>query len=309
MSRILITGGTGFIGSHLALMLLAQGNNEVHLTSRYDKIPVILSEVLNKPIFHNIDISNIPKLEELLLSVRPDRIYHLAACIHRRGDEPAIQELLATNVIATMALVRYAKSENVPMVNTGSFTEYASSATPVDEHAPLGPQDSYSITKLTATLLCEQEGGSGAPEVTLRLFTPYGPEIPKGRLMHVIVEHALLNQPISLSSPLVTRDFTYVSDIAEAFIKAGDRADQLSGEIINIGSGKGTTLKELGKDALKLCDSTSAISWGSEKGLAYDGDLWQSNNMKAKNLLDWQPKTGLREGLQKTIAWYKKNSQ
>ncbi len=309
MSRILITGGTGFIGSHLALMLLAQGNNEVHLTSRYDKIPVILSEVLNKPIFHNIDISNIPKLEELLLSVRPDRIYHLAACIHRRGDEPAIQELLATNVIATMALVRYAKSENVPMVNTGSFTEYASSATPVDEHAPLGPQDSYSITKLTATLLCEQEGGRGAPVVTLRLFTPYGPEIPKGRLMHVIVEHALLNQPISLSSPLVTRDFTYVSDIAEAFIKAGDRADQLSGEIINIGSGKGTTLKELGKDALKLCDSTSAISWGSEKGLAYDGDLWQSNNMKAKNLLDWQPKTGLREGLQKTIAWYKKNSQ
>jgi nucleoside-diphosphate-sugar epimerase len=308
MARILITGGTGFIGSHLALALLAQGNNEVHLTSRYDKLPIILSDIVgNKPIFHNIDISNIPKLEELLVSIRPERIYHLAACIHRRGDEPAIQELLATNVVATAALLRHAKTENIPMVNTATFTEYASSATPVDEHAPLGPQDAYGISKLAATLLCEIEGKKGAPVVTLRLFTPYGPEIPGGRLMHAVVEQALLHKPISLSSPTVTRDFTYVGDIAEAFMRAGDRADRLRGEIINIGSGKGTTLKELGGIVLELCNSTSVLNFGSEKSLPYDGELWQSNNAKAKNLLDWAPKTDLRNGLLKTIAWYKKS--
>jgi dTDP-glucose 4,6-dehydratase len=154
--------------------------------------------------------------------------------------------------------------------------------------------------------LCEQEGKNGAPVVTLRLFTPYGPEIPKGRLMRVVVEQALLNKPISLSAPSVTRDFTYVSDIADAFMRAGDRANQLRGEIINIGSGKGTTLEELGGEVLKLCNSTSVLAFGSEKSLAYDGELWQSKNTKAKNLLDWAPKTSLHDGLLKTIAWYKK---
>lgn len=309
MKRVLATGGTGFVGSHLVLALLASGENEVHVTSRGKKLPKILENIPeNKLVVHTLDISNISELESLLATVRPERIYHLAACLHKKGEDPDTKELLDTNVIATAALLRYAKRENAPMVNTGTFTEYAPSATPVDEHSPFGPQEFYSTSKLAATFLCAQEGKKGVPVVTLRLFTPYGPEMPDGRIMHVAITNALRNEPIPLSSPTVTRDFIFVSDIAQAYILAGEHATQLRGEVFNIGSGNATTLETLGQNVLELCGSTSTLSWGSQKSLAYDAELWQADNTKARELLKWEPKKDLNHGLTETIAWYRKNT-
>lgn len=309
MTRVLVTGGTGFVGSHLALALLARGD-EVHVTNhRQKKLPKILSAIPeDRLIVHTIDIRNISKLESLLATVRPERIYHLAACLHKKGEDPNTQELLETNVIATAALLRYAKKEDVPLVNTGTFTEYAPSSSPVNEHSPLGPQEFYSTSKLAATFLCVQEGKKGVPVITLRLFTPYGPEMPEGRIMHVAIKHALRNEPIPLSSPGVTRDFIFASDIAQAYIQAGEQAHQLRGEVFNIGSSNATTLEVLGQSVLQLCGSTSTLSWGTQKSLAYDAELWQADNTKAQELLKWEPKSDLHQGLTETIAWYKKNS-
>lgn len=307
--NVLVTGGTGFIGSHLVRALLARGDT-VHATTRNSALPESIADLRydTRLVLHEIDIADTKALDALLDEVKPERIYHLAACLHQRGEDPPVEELTATNVVATAALVRYAKAQGVPMVNTGTFTEYQPTDRPVDEDSRLGPQEFYSTSKLAATLLCTQEGKKGAPVVTLRLFTPYGPGMQEGRLVRVAVENALAGKPITLSSPRVTRDFVFVEDIADAYLRAGERAAARPGAVWNIGTGVATRLDDFGKLVLELTGSKSPIAWGEQKKLAYDGELWQADNMRAKNDLGWGPSYDLRAGLQKTIAWYKRNT-
>lgn len=303
--KILVTGGTGFVGSHIVTRLLREGH-DVHVTERPNssRAKEELASVA-VPNIHAIDLSETDSVAVFLEKLSPTEIYHLGADLHQHGIDPPVGKLLRTNVETTEAILQYARLHNATVVNTGTFTEYQPSAKPVSEEDTLFPQEFYSLTKMTATLRAQQLGKQGVSVVTLRPFTPFGPGMREGRLVRVAIEHAQSGTPIPLSSPKVTRDFIYVDDLVDCYLLAMQHARECKGEVFNAGTGKATTLAEFAELVLLLTQSKSKLEWSAQAGLSYDGELWQANIEKAKRILDWQPKHDLRSGLQKTIEWYR----
>ncbi|OGZ08639.1 MAG: hypothetical protein A3D65_01940 [Candidatus Lloydbacteria bacterium RIFCSPHIGHO2_02_FULL_50_13] len=306
-SRIFITGGTGFTGSHLARRFLGEGA-EVHVTHRRGSSLERVKDIQNLLVLHEVDLADSHAVVSLLDVVKPDAVFHLGADLHQQGIEPLVEPLVRTNVLTTALALEWARKHDVVFVYAGTFSEYLPSSTPVRETAQLGPQEFYSLTKLAGTLRTSQMGKLGVPAVSLRIFTPYGPGMREGRLVRNAIERALAGEPIPLSSPQVTRDFIFVDDLVDLYIAAGNSARKFPGEVWNAGGGKATTQEEFSKLILGMTGSSSTIEWSTRGALAYDGELWQADLEKTKRMLGWSPAHDLRSGIEKTIAWYRKNT-
>lgn len=306
-SRIFITGGTGFTGSHLARRFSGEGA-QVHVTYRHGSSLERVEDIQDLLVLHEVDLADSDAVAALLDVITPDAIFHLGANLHQQGIDPPVEALVRTNILTTALMLEWARKQDVVFVHAGTFSEYLSSNVPVVETAQLGPQEFYSLTKLAGTLRTMQVGKLGTPAVGLRIFTPYGPGMREGRLVKNAIEKSLAGEPIPLSSPKVTRDFIFVDDLVDLYIAAGNSARKFPGEIWNAGSGKATTLEELSQLVLRATSSSSMVEWSARGALSYDGELWQADIEKAKRMLGWSPAHDLRSGLEKTIAWYKKNT-
>ena len=191
------------------------------------------------------------------------------------------------------------------LINTGSFLEYGVKNSPISENDISDPPELYSITKLAAEQYAKSIAKSNKkPIVTLRLFTPYGPYMQKGRLVYEIISKSIKNNEISLTSPTISRDLVYVKDIVSLYIVASQKAKEFSGEIFNAGSGKSTTIGELLGLVMKETKSKSKVEWGSHHGADYDSELWQADMSKTKKLLSWKPEYTLEDGIKETIKWF-----
>jgi nucleoside-diphosphate-sugar epimerase len=260
-------------------------------------------------IYHPLDLADSEMVQVLLEELEPESIFHLGANLHQRGIDPPTQALTDTNIITTEAIYQYARKTGAHVVFAATFTEYRPTNVPVDEESLLEPQEFYSLTKMIGSLRAKQIGRAGANIVALRMFTPYGPNMRDGRLVKNAIESALSGEPIMLSSAKVTRDFIFVDDLVDLYVLADEMAERARGEIVNAGSGVATTLEQFGSLVKELCSSESAVEFNTTQALAYDGELWQANIQKAKNLFGWEPKHDLRRGLAETIQWYKNNSK
>lgn len=305
--RVLVTGGTGFVGSRLAERLSRIGH-EVHVSEREGGSRERM-HAEEEIIYHPLDLADSEMVQVLLEELEPESIFHLGANLHQRGIDPPTQALTDTNIITTEAIYQYARKTGAHVVFAATFTEYRPTNVPVDEESPLEPQEFYSLTKMIGSLRAKQIGRAGANIVALRMFTPYGPNMRDGRLVKNAIESALSGEPIMLSSAKVTRDFIFVDDLVDLYVLADEMAERARGEIVNAGSGVATTLEQFGSLVKELCSSESAVEFNTTQALAYDGELWQANIQKAKNLFGWEPKHDLRRGLAETIQWYKNNSK
>src|SRR3989344_751106 len=196
-SRIFITGGTGFTGSHLARRFCGEGA-EVHVTYRPGSSLERVVDVQDKLVLHEVDLADSDAVIALLDAVVPDAIFHLGANLHQQGIDPPIGALVRTNVLTTTLMLEWARKHDIVFVHAGTFSEYLPSHVPVAETAQLGPQEFYSLTKLMGTLHTAQIGKLGTPAVGLRIFTPYGPDMREGRLVRNAIEKALVGEPIPL---------------------------------------------------------------------------------------------------------------
>lgn len=301
-SRIFITGGTGFTGSHLARRFCREGA-QVYVTHRPGGSLERVTDLDDALIVHEVDLADSATVVGLLDVVMPDVIFHLGANLHQQGIDPPVEALVRTNVLTTALMLEWARKHDVVFVYAGTFSEYLLSSIPVTEGAQLGPQEFYSLTKLVGTLRTMQVGKLGAPAVGLRIFTPYGPGMREGRLVRNAIEKAFLGEPIPLSSPRVTRDFIFVDDLVDLYVAAGNAARKFPGEVWNAGSGKATTLEEFAQLVLRLTESSSPVEWRVRADLVYDGELWQADMEKVERMLGWKPHTTLSEGLKKTAEW------
>lgn len=303
MQRAFVTGAAGFVGSHLSRHLLDAGF-EVHISVLPGTDLSRLSAVQDRLVIHTLDLQSAKDVVRLMHEVRPQHVFHLAASLVASGVISSAEDVTGVNILGTKHLLDAGLDVGLQsFVLTGSFLEYGPQERPLVESDRCEPLEIYGVSKLAATLLAQGYARAhGLPAIVARLFTPYGPQMQKGRLVRELIERALAGEPLLLTSPNVARDFVYVDDICRLLIDMSARANELRGEVFNAGSGQKTTLEELVSLILQRTGSTSLPSWGARGKVSYDSDLLQADMTKTFKTFAWRPEISLEAGIERTVA-------
>lgn len=306
--KILITGGTGFIGSNFVHKFLELGD-EVHLIVRPESNFWRIEPVKNKIKLHYIDLTDAEAMEKFIVDLRPQIILHFSAYGAYQGKQQDLKLTIDTNLLGTINLVNAASKINFEcFINTGSSSEYGVKSKPIREDDLLEPNNLYGITKAAATDYCQfMAKKMDLPIVTMRLFSPYGYFEEKGRLMPNVIKAGLNNENFNAPSPLLVRDFIFIEDVINAYLKAIDVINNIKGHIFNISSGEQRSIADVVHIAEKILDRKIKVSYGEIAAKQYEPKMWVADISKAKKLLDWKPKFSLEEGLKKNIEWFSKN--
>ena len=307
--RCLVTGAAGFIGSHLAERLLAEGHEVWGVDSFVDYYPRALKELnlegprsWNRFVFIEKDLLTFP-LKPLVDGM--DWIFHLAAQAGVRscwGDD--FTRYTNCNVLATQRLLEalVGSPDLRRFVYASSSSVYGEShCLPLKESMLPRPLSPYGVTKLAAEQLCAlYQRNFGVPVVSLRYFTVYGPRQRPDMALHRFCKAIIEQEPLSIfGDGNQARDFTFVSDIAEASLRAAT-ADAAVGETLNIASGTQTTLREA-LDLLREISNTP-VKMHYEQRQRGDMRGTLADISRAERLLGYAPRISLREGLARQFA-------
>jgi dolichol-phosphate mannosyltransferase len=169
----------------------------------------------------------------------------------------------------------------------------------------LEPNSHYAVAKAAQAHLCALAGRRGAMGVaTLRLFSVYGPWEQPSRLIPTLIRRARAGLPLEMVAPQIARDFVYVDDVLSALLDF-PRVARLKGEVINLGTGVETTLRDVVAAVIDLTGSRSEIRWGAMSPRRWDTNRWVAERSQAERLLSWRPAYDLRRGLAAMAAWMK----
>jgi UDP-glucose 4-epimerase len=221
--------------------------------------------------------------------------------------EPGIDPRLAVqvNVLGTLNLLEALKETGCNcFVNTGTCYEYGHNTPPMREDQMVDPINAYAASKSAVWLFCNMYHRTrGYPIVTVRPFTVYGPRQSERALIPQTILSALRGENFAMTGGDQTRDFTYVDDIVEGYVRAS-LSERAIGQTINLGTGEEHAIKDVVLKVLELMGNPVKPVIGE---LPYrPGEVWRlyADNGKARELLGWQPQVSLEDGLRKTIAWY-----
>lgn len=305
MKRVLLTGGTGFVGANLARRLLADGH-EVHLLVRPGHAAWRIDEIRGDVRLHQQDLADAAAVSSAMRLARPDWVFHLAA----HGAYPSqheVHEMVRTNITGTVNLVQAGLAAGIEaFVHTGSSSEYG-----FKDHAPaetdwLEPNSAYAVTKAAATHYCRWVAlTEKAPLRTLRLYSIYGPWEEPSRLMPALVLSGLDGTLPPLVGPQVARDYVHVDDAVDACILAASRSDQEPGAVYNVGSGVQTTLAEAVEVARRVLGIAAAPEWGSMPARTWDTAVWVADPRRIQAALGWRPRTDFAGGFARFVEWFR----
>ncbi len=305
MKTILITGGTGFLGSHLCEKLLLQGNYIICLDNNMTGSIKNISHLRNNPNFEFIrhDVT-----KDIFIEV--DEIYHLACPASPKDYQENSIKTIKTNILGTLNMLGLAKRTKAKILLTSTSEVYGDpQISPQTEEYwgnvnPIGIRSCYDEGKrLAETLMMEYNRNCNVDTRIVRIFNTYGPKLNKndGRVISNFIVQALNNEPITIyGDGSQTRSFCYVDDQIDGIVKLMNSDYNLP---VNIGNPYEITIKEIAEKILKLTGSNSEIIY---KELPQDDPTKRNPDItKAKNILQWEPKIGLEEGLLKTIKYFK----
>lgn len=301
--RFFLTGGTGFVGACLARRL-AEAGAEVHLLVRESADRGRLEGIEDKLTFHVGDLTG-TALESIVSAVQPTVIYHLA--VHGAYSfQTDADETIRTNVFGTWNLLKACASINYKVfVNAGSSSEYGSKPHAMRETDVLEPNSYYAVAKSAQTLVCRHTARlEQRPINTFRLFSVYGPYEEPSRLVPTVVRHCLEGRALEMVSPGTARDFVYVDDVVDAFLRI-DKLGSLCGEVLNIGTGLQSTVRDIVEAAVAAAGNAPPVRWGAMDARPWDTETWVADCTKTRRLLEWAATTQLSEGISKTAAWHR----
>jgi len=307
-NKVLVTGATGFVGANLVKRLVTTGY-DVHILTRKTSNKWRLDDVLPRLVEHIVDLTEEEKLKELIKEIRPDIIFHLATEGIYGGQHLPEEKLIETNFLGTINLINACNDVDYKcFINTGSSSEYGPKKDAMKETDICEPVTVYGITKCAATLYGNLIAKRDSkPIICFRLFSPFGPYDDKSRLMTYAITNALQNNNLNLANPLAVRDYIFVEDVLDLYIKSTDKAYELKGEVFNVGSGMQTDIAYVVNKIIELTNSKSKIKWGAVQPRSFDTEKWEANIEKVSKYFNWQPKHSLEEGLKKTILWFRNN--
>lgn len=310
---VLITGGSGFIGSHLVRRLVADGA-EVHAVVRDGTSLWRLQDLVGSLNKVDVDLADAAALRTAIDAVQPAVIFHLAGATGSRRQAPDFSDVktaLMSNLVPTLALVEaaaLAKSPPKAIIRAGSAEEYGQGASPHREDQRESAASSYSATYLAASHFWQ----ALQPRVpftlaTLRIALTYGPAQAETFLVPSLIRACLEGRDFALTAGSQVRDYIYVDDVVEAFIQAAQRPAPLRGKILNISTGKGRVIRDVADQILQLSGGKITLTYGKAADRAIDVVDQRSDPTLAHEILGWKPTVSMHDGLARTIAWYAEN--
>jgi len=309
--KILVTGGAGFIGSHLVDALASMSDTEIVVLDNLTHGSVgNVKQHLNAAGFELVrgDVRDGDLVRRLIADV--DYVFHLAALIEVQTSlkEPQLTDEI--NVQGTLNILEAARDADVKrIVYASSCAVYGEPKfLPVSEEHPTAPLSPYGASKLAAEAYCiAYHHTYGLKTVALRYFNVYGPRQFRGPYSGVItifLERALQGKPLIIyGDGKQTRDFVYVKDVVDACILAASKQTAI-GHAINVGTGKETSIIELADIIKRLTGASVPIK--HDPPLKGDIRKSVSDTRKAERLLGYKPEFTLAKGLKETYAWFKK---
>lgn len=302
--KVLVTGGAGFIGSHIVELLIENGITPIVIdnfsTGRKEWVPRHIT-------LYQIDVHS-KLLNTVFEKEKPDYVIHLAAQVNMAKSKINPVFDAKNNILGTVRVLKCCHDFGVKkMIYASSCAVYGDS----EDHClvetfPVNPKSFYGISKYTPELYIKAfKETYGLPYTILRYANVYGPrQIPKGEggVVSIFMQKLLKNEsPTIFGDGKQTRDFIYVKDVAQANVQALFKG---TNEIFNIGTDEETSINELYKQIADMIPTTISPKYVSSR----KGDILfsQLNNSKAKTFLDWSPGYDLAEGLKETMSFYRK---
>jgi len=312
--RVLVTGAAGFIGSHLVEALIAKGAQVrafIRYTSRGDGgwLSALSEEQRDNLDVVSGDLRDPHAVFEAVRGV--DIVFHLGALISIPYSYRHPYEVAEVNLMGTLNVLMACRDLGVQrLIHTSSSEVYGSALyVPIDEKHPLQGQSPYSASKIGADKLVESfYCAYDLPVVTVRPFNTFGPRQSARAVIPAIITQALTREVIRLGNLSTRRDFTYVSDTVNGFLRAA-QAVGVEGMTINLGSGREVTIMDLCHMVLELTGSSARIEQDETRLRPSRSEVTRllSDNRLAREQIRWQPEVSLEDGLKQTIAWVKAN--
>ena len=299
--RVLVTGGCGFIGSHLVEALLAN-DASVSVLGRYNSRSDqgYLSEVQSPNLEVQLgDVSDLTFVRGVAGGV--DTIFHLAALIGIPYSYVAPIHYVETNIKGTVAVLEAARAAGVRrVIHTSTSENYGSAQyTPIDERHPLVGQSPYSATKIGADKLAESYHRSfGLPVTILRPFNTFGPRQSLRAVIPTAMAQALFAAEIRVGSLEPVRDMNYVTDTVAGFLALGS-ADGVEGETFNVGSGVGRSIGEIVQAVQRVAGTEKPVMVQDERVRPLDSevDVLVCDFTRAKRAFAYEPRVSFDDGL------------
>ena len=305
--RCLVTGAAGFIGSHLAERLLAEGHEVVGVDAFIPYYPRHFKEDNLRTLretsgftFHELDLRT-ADLRGVVSEV--DTVIHLAAMPGLVRSWSDFNLYMTCNLEATHNLLEAARSSGIQHFIHGSTSSVYGALATGDERLPLAPVSPYGVTKLSAEHLCQAyERNFGLPLTILRFFSVYGPRQRPDMAYHIFIRALLRGEPITVyGDGEQSRSNTYVADCAQGVMLALQQPERSVGETFNLGGGEVVTLNQV---ILLLAELTAEeprilhaeARTGDQRSTAADVG-------KMRRLLGYAPSTSVRDGLAAQLAW------
>jgi len=307
MQRILVTGGAGFIGSHLCKRLLAEGNDVICLDNYFTGSKDNLLSLIGNPHFEVIrhDVIN-PFHAEI------DQIYNLACPASPIQYQYNPIKTIKTSVMGAINMLGLAKRVNAKILQASTSEIYGDPTVHPQPESywgnvnPIGIRSCYDEGKRCAeTLFMDYHRQNKVRIKIVRIFNTYGPNMHPcdGRVISNFIMQAIKNEDITIyGDGLQTRSFQYVDDLIDGMIKVMDTDDSFIGPI-NIGNPDEFSIIDLAKKVIRLTGSKSRIV---KRDLPMDDPRQRNPDITlAKNLLNWEPKIQLDDGLERTIDYFR----
>jgi NAD dependent epimerase/dehydratase len=313
--KVLVTGAGGFIGSHLAELLLEKGAVVRAFVKYNGRGDLGMISDLPKQTQDSLEIISGDITDPFFVRKAVqgcDCVFHLAALIGIPYSYIAPSDYVRVNVYGTVNILQACRDERTPrLVHTSTSEVYGTAQyVPIDEKHPLQGQSPYSASKIAADKMAESYYRSfDLPVVIVRPFNTFGPRQSARAFIPTVITQALTHDKIKIGSQEPVRDMTFVKDTAAGFITVG-LCDKVIGQVVNLGAGKGeaigtlvrTILNILGKKDMPIEKEQTRVRPAKSEVMHLISD-----NTIAREVCGWTPKYTFEAGLIETIEWTKKN--
>ncbi|MBI4365611.1 MAG: GDP-mannose 4,6-dehydratase [Deltaproteobacteria bacterium] len=304
--RVLVTGGAGFIGSHVCRRLVREGA-QVFVTVKYHSVidNVRLAALWDQVTPVEMDLRN-PDSVAQLKTIKPQIIFHLAAYNHVGDSFLHVAEAVNSNCQGTVNLMDGYEDYECFIYTATSEVYGFQEQVPFTETATPFPLSPYALGKYAGELYARLKWKSlHRPVAVLRPFNAFGPyQSPRAIVAELIIK-ALRGEDVVTTEGKQTRDFNFVENLVDGFVLAATRPEAI-GEVINVGSGVEIGIADLVRRIHAIAESRSRLRIGE---LPYrPGEIWRmcADHRKATALLGWAPAVDLNRGLERTVAWYRR---
>ena len=315
MAKVLVTGAGGFIGSHLTEELVKRGE-EVRAFIRYNSrderglLEDLPKEIQSQIEFVPGDLKDPHGIKKAVKGC--SKVFHLGALIAIPYSYVHPFDFIQTNVMGTANLLNAClENDSVEKIIHTSTSEVYGTAQyiPIDEKHSLQAQSPYAASKIAADKIVESYSLSfGLPVVTLRPFNTFGPRQSLRAIIPTIISQAIGGRKILLGNIEPRRDFLFVKDTVRGFIELA-KCSKAIGRVVNIGTGRDISIKELVKKILDQMGKSGEIKVERRRVRPEKSEVMQliAGIRLAKKLFKWAPRYTLEDGLRETVEWYQKN--